>query len=157
MCAWLLLLPRILEPEILIVDEVLAVGDAEFQKKCLGKMGDVAHEGRTVLFVSHNMPAIRNLCSSCIILKKGEISSQGLVEAAINNYLNSEASEFSPFIQLPKGELGMPAEGKSIQFMSQDGVSKATFKLREPWKIVYKFEVFEIYQTNCRRFSFVEQ
>lgn len=132
-----------LEPEILIVDEVLAVGDAEFQKKCLGKMGDVAHEGRTVLFVSHNMPAIRNLCSSCIILKKGEVSSQGPVETAINNYLNSETSEFLPFVQLPKGELGMPAEGKSIHFMSQDGVSKATFKLREPWKIIYEFEVFK--------------
>jgi lipopolysaccharide transport system ATP-binding protein len=132
-----------LEPEILIVDEVLAVGDAEFQKKCLGKMSDVAHEGRTVLFVSHNMAAVRNLCSSCIILKKGEISIQGPVETTINNYLNSEALEFSPFVQLPKGELGMPAEGKSIQFMSQDGISKAIFKLREPWKIIYKFEVFK--------------
>jgi lipopolysaccharide transport system ATP-binding protein len=60
-----------LEPEILIVDEVLAVGDAEFQKKCLGKMGDVAKSGRTVLFVSHNMQTIANLCQLCICLKDG--------------------------------------------------------------------------------------
>ena len=62
-----------LEPEILIVDEVLAVGDAAFQKKCLGKMGDVAKEGRTVLFVSHNMGTIRNLCSRAILLMNGRI------------------------------------------------------------------------------------
>jgi lipopolysaccharide transport system ATP-binding protein len=69
-----------LEPEILIVDEVLAVGDIEFQKKCLGKMGDVAHEGRTVLFVSHNMGAITQLCPKVILLKKGmlEIYSNSL-------------------------------------------------------------------------------
>lgn len=62
-----------LEPEILIVDEVLAVGDAEFQKKCLGKMGDVAQQGRTVLFVSHNMGAIESLCKSCILFDKGAL------------------------------------------------------------------------------------
>ncbi|MBK6989944.1 MAG: ABC transporter ATP-binding protein [Bacteroidetes bacterium] len=62
-----------LEPEILIVDEVLAVGDSEFQKKCLGKMQDVSSSGRTVLFVSHNMAAIQNLCDKAIFLKKGEV------------------------------------------------------------------------------------
>ena len=61
-----------LEPEILIVDEVLAVGDAEFQKKCLGKMSQIARGGRTVLFVSHNHMAIRNLCSHAFVLKNGE-------------------------------------------------------------------------------------
>ena len=62
-----------LEPEILLVDEVLAVGDAEFQKKCLGKMGEVAKEGRTVLFVSHNMPAIQKLCKKTLLLQFGAI------------------------------------------------------------------------------------
>ncbi len=66
-----------LEPEILIVDEVLAVGDAEFQKKCLGKMQDVAQGGRTVLFVSHNMAAVRSLTKSCIYLEKGRLRHQG--------------------------------------------------------------------------------
>ncbi len=62
-----------LEPDILLVDEVLAVGDAAFQKKCLGKMGDVASEGRTVLFVSHNMTAVQSLCSRCILLENGHM------------------------------------------------------------------------------------
>jgi lipopolysaccharide transport system ATP-binding protein len=66
-----------LEPEILLVDEVLAVGDAAFQKKCLGKMGDVAKEGRTVFFVSHNMGAIEQLCTRCILLENGAISQNG--------------------------------------------------------------------------------
>ena len=77
-----------LEPEILIVDEVLAVGDAEFQRKCLGKMKDVAGEGRTVLFVSHNMSAIRNLCSSVLYLKNGRYETLGKTGAVIETYLS---------------------------------------------------------------------
>ena len=79
-----------LEPEILIVDEVLAVGDAEFQKKCMGKMKDVSGEGRTVLFVSHNMPSIRMLCDSCIFLSKGMLLSKGNTDAIIGEYLNTQ-------------------------------------------------------------------
>jgi lipopolysaccharide transport system ATP-binding protein len=75
-----------LEPEILIVDEVLAVGDAEFQKKCLGKMQDVAKGGRTVLFVSHNMAAIGSLCNRVVVLGGGRLSFDGEVEAGINSY-----------------------------------------------------------------------
>jgi len=78
-----------LEPEILLVDEVLAVGDAAFQKKCLGKMGDVAKEGRTVLFVSHNMAAVRNLCSRALLLKEGQIRSSGIVEDVVQEYLTN--------------------------------------------------------------------
>jgi len=78
-----------LEPEILIVDEVLAVGDAEFQKKCLGKMKDVASSGRTVLFVSHNMDAIENMCSSCILIEDGNIKYNSInVKKVIHLYLN---------------------------------------------------------------------
>ncbi len=69
-----------LEPEILLVDEVLAVGDAQFQKKCLGKMGDVAKEGRTVLFVSHNMVAVQTLCQRAFWLDAGQLKAQGAVE-----------------------------------------------------------------------------
>lgn len=76
-----------LEPEILVIDEVLAVGDAEFQKKCLGKMEDVAGQGRTVLFVSHNMAAVKSLCTKGILLKNGSIIKQGNVENAIDYYL----------------------------------------------------------------------
>lgn len=77
-----------LEPEILIVDEVLAVGDAQFQKKCLGKMEDVGKEGRTVIFVSHQMAAIENLCSTSIVLKKGQVHYTGDARAGIQEYLN---------------------------------------------------------------------
>jgi lipopolysaccharide transport system ATP-binding protein len=75
-----------LEPDILLVDEVLAVGDASFQKKCLGKMEDVAKEGRTVLFVSHNMGAIRSLCTSGIVLNGGEIIESGEISKGIETY-----------------------------------------------------------------------
>jgi lipopolysaccharide transport system ATP-binding protein len=78
-----------LEPEILIVDEVLAVGDAEFQKKCLGKMKDVSGQGRTVLFVSHDMGSIVELCSKVIYLKNGNIELEGLSKHVISYYLSS--------------------------------------------------------------------
>jgi lipopolysaccharide transport system ATP-binding protein len=76
-----------LEPEILIVDEVLAVGDVAFQKKCLRKMGAVSEEGRTVLFVSHNMGAIRNLSQRCMLLKEGSMYLLGDTPSVINEYL----------------------------------------------------------------------
>ncbi|HET59761.1 MAG TPA: ABC transporter ATP-binding protein, partial [Chloroflexi bacterium] len=78
-----------LEPEILLVDEVLAVGDASFQKKCLGKMGDIAGEGRTVLFVSHNMAAVQSLCSKALLLVHGQIDAIGDVDSVIQGYLCS--------------------------------------------------------------------
>jgi lipopolysaccharide transport system ATP-binding protein len=81
-----------LEPEILIVDEVLAVGDAEFQKKCLGKMGDVAYEGRTVLFVSHNMGAISNLCRSIYWLERGKLHLNGPTEYVVSQYLTQNTT-----------------------------------------------------------------
>lgn len=84
-----------LEPEILIVDEVLAVGDAEFQKKCLGKMKDVSSEGRTVLFVSHNMAAIQNLCDKAVYLKKGEVQMIGDTDAVITTYLRGASETFA--------------------------------------------------------------
>jgi lipopolysaccharide transport system ATP-binding protein len=84
-----------LEPEILLVDEVLAVGDAAFQKKCLGKMGDVAKEGRTVLFVSHNMGAISRLCPRALLLHEGKVIRDGESEEVISVYLkiSTKASE----------------------------------------------------------------
>jgi homopolymeric O-antigen transport system ATP-binding protein len=78
-----------LEPEILIVDEVLAVGDAQFQKKCLGKMQEVGKEGRTVLFVSHNMGAVRSLCSRAVMLNQGQIVMDSDVNSTVERYLSS--------------------------------------------------------------------
>jgi lipopolysaccharide transport system ATP-binding protein len=82
-----------LEPEILVVDEVLAVGDAEFQKKCMGKMSGVAKQGRTVLFVSHNMPAVRSLCKNAIVLDHGAVAFQGNASTGIDMYLTTPSAE----------------------------------------------------------------
>ncbi len=85
-----------LEPEILIIDEVLAVGDAEFQKKCLGKMQDVAGQGRTVLFVSHNLGTIASLCTKGILLEQGKVTYIGSTKEAISQYItkNEKSTEF---------------------------------------------------------------
>ena len=83
-----------LEPEILVVDEVLAVGDAAFQKKCLGKMGQVSRNGRTVLFVSHTMTAIKALCTRAILIEKGTVALDGDVDQVVNRYL-AAGSEMS--------------------------------------------------------------
>jgi lipopolysaccharide transport system ATP-binding protein len=83
-----------LESEILIVDEVLAVGDAEFQKKCLGKMGDISKgQGRTVLFVSHNMASVQNLCSKGIMLEHGMIKCAGNIDEVVREYLSKSRAE----------------------------------------------------------------
>ncbi|GHT73809.1 ABC transporter ATP-binding protein [Bacteroidia bacterium] len=85
-----------LDPEILVVDEVLAVGDAEFQKKAIGKMQDVSRgEGRTVLFVSHNMPSVKKLCKTGILLKDGSVEYAGQINDVINTYIGSNYSENS--------------------------------------------------------------
>ncbi|MDX6612619.1 MAG: lipopolysaccharide transport system ATP-binding protein [Blastocatellia bacterium] len=89
-----------LEPEILIVDEVLAVGDAAFQKKCLGKMGAVAKEGRTVLFVSHNMSAIRSLCSRTILMQQGRKTMDGETGQTVDRYLTDSIQDSSNEIDL---------------------------------------------------------
>jgi lipopolysaccharide transport system ATP-binding protein len=81
-----------LEPDILVVDEVLAVGDASFQRKCLGKMGNVAQTGRTVLFVSHNMMAVEDLCDHAIWLKDGRIADEGQPKTVVSNYLHESFS-----------------------------------------------------------------
>ena len=90
-----------LETEILLIDEVLAVGDVQFQKKCLGKMGDIAKIGRTVLFVSHNMPAISTLTKMCLVLSDGECIFQGPTAEAIERYLKLHASSPGKYIAPP--------------------------------------------------------
>jgi lipopolysaccharide transport system ATP-binding protein len=95
-----------LEPEILIVDEVLAVGDASFQKKCLGKMSDVTGEGRTVLFVSHNMDAVQRLCTEALVLENGQVTRRGDVLSVISYYLSRNHVQGQPnsWIDLTKAE-----------------------------------------------------
>ena len=89
-----------LEPEILIVDEVLAVGDAEFQRKCMGKMGDVAGQGRTVLFVSHNMGAVQTLCQRAVLMERGRVKQIGSSREVVAEYLKaSDAAACTPLAE----------------------------------------------------------
>lgn len=112
-----------LEPEILVVDEVLAVGDAKFQKKCLGKMGEVAKQGRTILFVSHNMLAVKKLCPIALMLKNGELASSGESQVIINRYLSDEtASHFSVFVCHDEGDSSQVlAKINSVRLLGADG------------------------------------
>lgn len=117
-----------LESEILIVDEVLAVGDAEFQKKCLGKMGDVSKgEGRTVLFVSHNMLAVKSLCTKGILLKNGSISLSGQIDSVIQNYslqnpLKSSAEIFIETASYTLNKISISDNGVSGSFNIEDNL-----------------------------------
>ena len=87
-----------LEPEILIVDEVLAVGDAQFQNKCMGRMKEVGQEGRTVLFVSHNIGAVNALCTKGMLLERGEVAAIGEVESVLANYMGGDQAQSSHYI-----------------------------------------------------------
>jgi len=109
-----------LEPEILIVDEVLAVGDAQFQKKCLGKMQDVSAAGRTVLFVSHNMTAIQTLCNKGVLLKKGKVELDGPIEEVIEHYLENQVDFLTKF------ECFLPEEAPGNEYVR---IKRAEIKL----------------------------
>lgn len=119
-----------LEPEILILDEVLAVGDAQFQKKCLGKMGEVGKEGRTVLFVSHNMAAVKRLCQNTIWLEKGAIRRTGESESIVEQYLFEGTEKNTGIINF------MDGSDSDIQFLkaemySENGSLTSTFRSNE--------------------------
>ena len=134
-----------LDPEILIVDEVLAVGDAAFQTKCLSKMGDVARQGRTVLFVSHNVSAVRRLCERCVILKSGRVALDGPVEKTLVEYLESEAN--------CSGELSWPdgvaAPGvsefslKQVRILDCNGAATADLAFGDPLSVEFRFRIKE--------------
>jgi lipopolysaccharide transport system ATP-binding protein len=128
-----------LEPEILIVDEVLAVGDAEFQKKCLGKMKDVAGHGRTILFVSHNMEAVSVLTKSSIVLDNGQLKFLGTTSEAIHHYFSLNKTEQLKYNR--KDELGFIDEVKLITTLPQNNQKqgkpldiKITFTLKKALK-----------------------
>jgi len=136
-----------LDPEILVVDEVLAVGDAEFQKKCLGKMGEVAQAGRTVLFVSHNMASIRKLCQRGLLLSTGRIQFDGEMNHTIDMYLSEGQRSQVTEVQLPERAKNVYPEelgrGLRLLFSDSNELPKSQFKLHEPWKIQLEFEIFQ--------------
>jgi lipopolysaccharide transport system ATP-binding protein len=125
-----------LEPEVLLVDEVLAVGDASFQKKCLGKMEDVAKQGRTVLFVSHNMAAIRTLCHRAILLKQGQILLDAGSSEAIERYMAMSVDIEQPadrsLEHADRVEGGEIARITRIALRSEMGKPQTSFSIWEP-------------------------
>lgn len=132
------------DPEITIVDEVLAVGDAAFQKKCLGKMGDVAKQGRTVLFVSHNLGAVRSLCTRGIVLADGAIQFDGLVGDAIANYLSSAADRGKQDGQVSFGPDGLAFKDLavlSVRLRNDAGEVRALFDTTESITVEIDYEV----------------
>ncbi|WP_282121831.1 ABC transporter ATP-binding protein [Algibacter mikhailovii] len=130
-----------LEPDILVIDEVLAVGDAEFQKKAIGKMQDISQgEGRTVLFVSHNMGAIKNLCSRCVVLQNGRVSCIEPTEIAVNKYLLlSENSSNHTKVFAPLKNPGVAMEKVSI---FNNNINTTNFQSGDDLKIVIKLNNF---------------
>ena len=134
-----------LEPEILLIDEVLAVGDAQFQKKCLNKMQDVGQAGRTVLFVSHNMPAITRLCPRTIILDQGRLIADGPSSEVVRIYLDSgtgtTASREWPDLENAPGDNVVRLCGSRVR--TEDGRVLEAFDIRYPIGLEMEYEVIE--------------
>jgi lipopolysaccharide transport system ATP-binding protein len=131
-----------LETEVLLVDEVLAVGDAAFQKKCLRKMGEAAQEGRTILFISHNMTAVRNLCTRALLLREGHLASDGAVDDVIFQYLKTHdtaeklAREWHDINSAPGND---KIRINSVSLVSHEGKQDAVLSLSNPIQIEVAF------------------
>jgi lipopolysaccharide transport system ATP-binding protein len=130
-----------LEPEVLIIDEVLAVGDAAFQKKCLGKMDDTTRAGRTVLFVSHNMAAIERLCQRVIFLQDGRIAAEGDPGEVIQHYLKDTYSAQESTVNLLKHDgrpFGMATILREVHILT-NGVASTTMQMGGSLKVITTF------------------
>jgi lipopolysaccharide transport system ATP-binding protein len=136
-----------LEPEVLIVDEVLAVGDAEFQKRCLGRMGEVAREGRTVLFVSHNLQAVRRLCQRAVLLEQGQLVMEGRLETVVHRYLAGvEASDVGR--RRWTDPTDRPGDDRcrlvELRASGEDGVPAANFGSSKPIQVTFEFDLASV-------------
>ena len=134
-----------LEPEILLVDEVLAVGDASFQKKCMNKMQDVGQQGRTVLFVSHNMPAIMRLCERTILLDEGHVLHDGPSSQVISTYLSSgvgttAAREWHDLAKAPGNEI---VRLHAVRIKAEDDLITDTIDIRQAVAIELDYQVLK--------------
>lgn len=132
-----------LEPEILLIDEVLAVGDAQFQKKCINKMEDVGQQGRTVIFVSHNMPAVARLCQRVILLENGRILTDGPCHEVVGAYLHSDKG----ISTIREWSTGAPGNDFvrlcAVRVRADDGEILDTFDIRKPVGIEMEYEVLQ--------------
>ena len=133
-----------LDPEVLIVDEVLAVGDAAFQKKCLGKMDDVTRGGRTILFVSHQMQAISKLCSTVMLLEEGQIAFHGSSSTAIERYLNSSSQCLAEKLWRPEQLSNDSGPFRPIAMrVCSDGTTTELVRSSKPFYIEMSYELTE--------------
>ena len=133
-----------LEPEILLIDEVLAVGDAEFQRRCLGRMDEIGRSGRTVLFVSHSMPTITRLCERAILLDKGRLIADGPAEAVVARYLSEEFS-IAPAKRWSRDEA--PGDRwlrlNGVRIVNRDHATTEWADIREPVGIEFDFDILQ--------------
>ena len=130
-----------LEPEILLIDEVLAVGDVQFQKKCLGKMEEVSHEGRTILFVSHNMGAIRNLCRRAIWLHGGKIETEGQADQVVTEYLKYSQERAKISLEQRKDRKGSgEILFENVSLLDSSGKEVPVFTSGESAILVFHFQ-----------------
>jgi len=128
-----------MEPDILIVDEVLAVGDAEFQKKCLGKMQEVTKQkGRTILFVSHNLSAVRQLCTKTLLLSKGQVAAFGPTDEVITSYLNTAKTE--PTVAYPE-EAGRKMQIRKVSILDESNTPSAHIPIGTQFSIQIAYDV----------------
>lgn len=142
-----------LESEILIVDEVLAVGDAEFQKKCLGKMEEVSKGGRTVLFVSHHMPSVRRLCNNAIVMEKGKIIHSDSANEAVDFYLQSLDRDMADMpAVVTRNKIWEKTGGRvntvdpfvtvnAISLSDKEGNNRSSFSSKEPITLKFDFTI----------------
>ncbi|PYS98669.1 MAG: ABC transporter ATP-binding protein [Acidobacteria bacterium] len=132
-----------LDPEVLIVDEVLAVGDINFQKKCLRKMREVGESGRTVIFVSHDMASITRLCKRAIVLNHGSIVSDGPVEDVVSEYVAVEMGSRSEriFADEPQAVQSESVKFRKVRIVDADANTKGSFDIRQPIGVEMTYEV----------------
>lgn len=134
-----------LEPEILLVDEVLAVGDAQFQKKCLGKMGEVSRQGRTVLFVSHNMMAVKALCTRALLIDAGTVALEGEVDQVVNRYLmgsrDPARSGAIPDDAPRHQDVCDQARIRSVRLVDPHGQEVSQLYFGQPFRVIFDCDV----------------
>ncbi len=144
-----------MDPDILIVDEVLAVGDVRFQKKCMGKMEDVGQHGRTVILVSHDMPAITRLCKRALLLSRGEIVREGPAYEVVNEYLYM--GHIKPFCEWPN-QYDSPGDEvvrmRVVRVRTDEGMVTDGFDIRKPIAVEMEFDIIKPGHSPVAQFSF---
>lgn len=150
-----------LEPEVLLVDEVLSVGDAEFQKKCLGRISDIGSSGRTVLFVSHSMPAVLRICPRVILLERGRVVADGAAADVVRRYLDSGSGtmalrEWPDITQAPGDAV---ARLRAVRVRCADGVIRDEIDIREPFDVEIEYWNLGATEENplCANFHLLNQ